>query len=95
MLYEEALSGRSVIDSAGRAIGEVEGLIIDPDSWRVVAVRVKLDREVTDEIRAPRGLFRAARLDVPVAFINSVADAVLLNGPVASLQTLERHPPSY
>jgi hypothetical protein len=32
---------------------------------------------------------------VPVEFVQDVSDAVLLKGPVSSLQTLEQHPPSY
>ena len=92
LVYEEALSGRSVIDSTGRSIGEVMGLVIDPDDWRIEAVRVKLHKDVTEEIGAPHGAFRAARLDVPTAFIHSVSDAVVLSGPIAALQTLEQQP---
>jgi sporulation protein YlmC with PRC-barrel domain len=95
ILYEEALVGRRVLDATGRSIGEVDGLMLDPQSWRVEALRVKLDKDVTEEIHAPKGMFRAARLDIPVEFIQDVSDAVLLKGPVASLQTLEQHPPSY
>lgn len=92
MVYEEALSGRSVIDANGRSIGEVVGLLIDPETWRVEALRVKLHKDVTDEIGASHGAFRAARLDVPTQFIHNVSDAVVLSGPIATLQTLEQQP---
>ena len=92
VLYEEALSGRSVIDSTGRSIGEVVALLIDPDAWRVEAVRVKLHKDVTEEIGASHGAFRAARLDVPIAFIHNVSDAVVLSGPIGALRTLEQQP---
>ena len=92
LVYEEALSGRSVIDSSGRSIGEVVGLLIDVEKWSVEALRVKLHRDVTQEIGASHGTFRAARLDVPIGFIQNVSDAIVLNGPIGSLRTLEQQP---
>jgi len=92
MVYEETLSGRSVIDSTGRSIGEVIALVIDTDAWRIEAVRVKLHKDVTEEIGASHGAFRAARLDVPTAFIHNVSDAVVLSGPIGTLRTLEQQP---
>jgi sporulation protein YlmC with PRC-barrel domain len=92
VVYEEALSGRSVIDSTGRAIGEIVGLIIDAESWHIEALRVKLNRNVMEEIDAPHATFRAARLDIPTQFVESVSDAVMLRGPIGSLHTLEEQP---
>jgi sporulation protein YlmC with PRC-barrel domain len=92
IIYEEALSGRSVIDATGRSIGEVVALLIDPEQWRVEAVRVKLHKDVTEEIGASHGAFRAARLDVPTTFIHNVSDAVVLSGPIGALRTLEHQP---
>jgi sporulation protein YlmC with PRC-barrel domain len=93
VVYEESVSGRSVVDSAGRVIGIVDGLVIDTESLRIEALRAKLDKEIADEIGASHGAFRAARLDIPLAFIQSVADAIILKGPVGTLQTLERPTP--
>jgi sporulation protein YlmC with PRC-barrel domain len=92
VVYEEALSGRSVIDSSGRSIGEVVGLLIDVEKWSIEVVRVKLHRDVTEEIGASHGTFRAARLDVPIGFVHNVSDSIVLSGPIGSLQTLEQHP---
>lgn len=89
IVYEEAVSGRSVIDSTGRVIGEVAGLILDVSAWRVLALRIRLHKDVTEEIGAAHGTFRAARLDVPCDFIQDVTDTVVLKGPVSTLQTLE------
>ena len=92
VVYEETLSGRSVIDSAGRSIGEVIALVIDTEAWRIEALRVKLHKDVTEEIGASHGAFRAARLDVPTTFIQNVSDAVMLTGPIGTLRTLEQQP---
>jgi sporulation protein YlmC with PRC-barrel domain len=89
IVYEESLSARSVIDSNGRLIGEVAALILDAESWRVLALRVKLNNDVAEEIGAAHGTFRAARLDVPCDFIQNVTDTLVLKGPVSVLHTLE------
>jgi sporulation protein YlmC with PRC-barrel domain len=90
VVYEESVSGRSVVDSAGRVIGVVDALIIDTDALKIEALRAKLDKDIAEEIGAPHGPFRAARLDIPLDFVQSVADAVILKGPVGTLRTLER-----
>ena len=92
VVYEESLSGRSVIDSTGRAIGEIVGLLVDPETWRVEALRVRLNKDVSDEIDAPHGTFRAARLDVPTQFVHNISDTVMLSGPIGALRTLEEQP---
>lgn len=94
IIYDTALVGRTVIDASGRAIGQVDGLAIDLGSWKVLAVRVKLERSVSDEIGASHGPFRAARLDVPSEFIQNVADTVVLTGPVSALRTFEQPAPT-
>jgi len=92
--YEESLRGRSVIDSTGRSIGEVAGLVLDLGSWHVQALRVKLHKHVAEEIGASHGMLRAARLDVPTDFVQDVRDTILLNGPIGTLRTLEQPAPA-
>ena len=94
VIYEDALSGRSVIDSTGRSIGEIVGLLIETETWRVEALRVKLNKDVMQEIDAPHGTFRAARLDIPAQFVENVSDTVMLSGPIGALRTLEEQPPA-
>jgi sporulation protein YlmC with PRC-barrel domain len=70
---------RTVIDAAGLAIGEVEEVLVDASSWRVEALRVRLRREVTDQVGATKGFFRRATIDVSTTAIQSIGDAVLLS----------------
>lgn len=93
VVYEESLSGRSVIDSTGRVIGEVDALLLDPVAWQVLALRVKLHKDVTEEIGVSHGAFRAARIDVPCEFIQDLSDTLVLKGPVSGLQTLAAEQP--
>jgi sporulation protein YlmC with PRC-barrel domain len=87
--YEESLAGRSVIDSTGRVIGELSGLILETDSWSIEALRVKLRKDVTKEMGVSHGAFRAASVDVPVDYVQNVSDTLVLKGPIGSLRTLE------
>jgi sporulation protein YlmC with PRC-barrel domain len=89
VVYEEAMSGHSVIDSTGRVIGEVVGQVLDVESWHVAALRVKLNSAVAAELATSHGMFRAARLDVPTEFIQGVTDTVILRGPASALRTSE------
>lgn len=72
------LRERSVVDAAGRVIGEVEEIAIDTSSWRVKTLRVKLRRAAGAAIGAEQSIFRAGHIEVPTAMIQSVGDAVVL-----------------
>lgn len=84
--FHEDLRGRTVIDAAARAIGEVEALFLDPETWRVDALRVRLRREVADQLGVPRGLLHGATIEVPTALVGAVGDAVSLRVPAAELR---------
>jgi sporulation protein YlmC with PRC-barrel domain len=74
----EELRGRTVIDSAGAVLGRVESILFDPD-LNVHAIRVKLRDDVAEELGVPRGLLRAAVIDLSRAHIQAVGDTVVLN----------------
>lgn len=78
MFSSDDIRARTVIDSAGLAIGEVEDILMDGTSWHVDALRVRLRREMTDQVGATRSFFRKASIDIPTSAIQSVGDAVLL-----------------
>ncbi|MCC6557439.1 MAG: PRC-barrel domain-containing protein [Polyangiaceae bacterium] len=84
--YEDHLRGRAVVDATGRVLGEVAGLFVDADTWKVEAIQVKLRREAADVIGVHRGTFRAAQLTVSSEFIQSVGDAVVLRKDAADLR---------
>lgn len=87
--YEEQVKGRTVIDSAGRAVGQVDALYLDADSaavgLRVATLRIKLHSSVADEIGVPRGTFHAGTIEVSALAVQAVGDAVILNVNIESL----------
>ena len=85
-LSDENLRGRTVIGADGLAVGEVATLFVDSDAWRIEAMRVKLRKDVADQLGAPHSIFRAATVEVPVRLVQSVGDAVVLAVPVEGLR---------
>lgn len=96
MLSCNEIHQRTVIDASGTAIGEVDGIVMDPASWRVEALRVRLSREATEQVGAAKGLFRKAVIDISTTAIQSVGDTVLLRMRAEDLRALP-HPavPAY
>ncbi len=80
------LRDRTVIGADGNAIGEVAAMIVDSDSWSVKAVRVRLRREVAEQVGVSHSLFRASTVDVAVDHVQSVGDAVVLTVSAGGLR---------
>lgn len=91
MISANEIRQRTVIDAAGVAIGDVETVVMDPVSWHVDALRVRLRREMTEQVGATKSLFRKVTIDVPTTAVQSVGDAVLLHVTAAELR--EASPP--
>jgi sporulation protein YlmC with PRC-barrel domain len=93
--YDDELKGRTVIDGEGRAIGEIDGVYLDTESWSVAALRVRVRSAVAKELGLPHGLFSAAILDVPSALLAAATDTILLRVPARDLRPAEdAAPPS-
>jgi sporulation protein YlmC with PRC-barrel domain len=83
---DENLRGRTVIAADGQAIGEVSALFLDSDAWRVESLRIKLRKDVADQLGAIRGIFHAGTLELPVRLVQSVGDAIILSVPAPELR---------
>ena len=85
-LSDDNLRGRSVIAADGQNLGTVTALFLDSERWQVESVQVKLRKEIADELGADRSVFHAGTLEIPVALVQSVGDAVILNVPTLQLR---------
>ena len=68
------------------AVGEITSLFLDSEEWKIEAIQVGLRKGTADRIGAPRSIFRAGAVEIPVRLIQSVADAVVLSIPVDGLR---------
>ncbi len=85
-LSDETLRGRTVIAADGQVIGEILALFLDSELWRVESLQIKLRKDIADQLGASRSMFRAGELELPIALIQSVGDAVVLTVPVEELK---------
>ncbi|HEY0483212.1 MAG TPA: hypothetical protein VGD37_37075, partial [Kofleriaceae bacterium] len=56
------------------------------------AVRIELRKEIADRIGADRTLFHRGSIELPVGFIQSVSDTVVLSVDVDKLREAHRPP---
>jgi sporulation protein YlmC with PRC-barrel domain len=89
-LSAENLHGRTVISADGQAVGSVESVFLDATEWRVEAISVELRKEVADRIGAAHSVFHRGLIELPVALVQSVGDAVVLAVGVDALREAHR-----
>jgi sporulation protein YlmC with PRC-barrel domain len=82
------LPGRSVVDATGRVLGEVDGLLLDTQSWTVDLLRVKLRRSTAEEFSLAWSPFKAPTIDIPTQLVMAASDAVVLRASLEELQGL-------
>lgn len=91
-LSDETLHNRTVISADGKAIGSISELFISTPDWRIESIRVELHKDIAQRIGATRSLFHRGTIEVPVSFIQSVSDAVVLSVDVDELREVHRAP---
>lgn len=85
-LSDENLRGRSVIAADGQVIGELAAIYVESSSWRVESLQVKLRSEIADQLGVHRSVFRSGTFEVPVRFVQSLGDTLVLNVPASRLR---------
>jgi sporulation protein YlmC with PRC-barrel domain len=91
-LSDESLRGKTVISADGKAIGAIAELFINQAEWHVESIRIELRSEIADRIGANRTIFHRGTIELPVSFIQSVSDAVVLSVDVEKLREAHRSP---
>ena len=91
-LSDERLRGRTVISADGNAIGSLAELFISSTDWRVESIRIELNKDIADRIGASRTLLHRGTIELPVSFVQSVGDAVVLTVDVQQLREAHRPP---
>ena len=85
---DESIRGRTVIAADGQVIGEISGLVLDSDAWRVESLQITLRKDTADQIGAHRTVFRAGELEIPTRLVQSVGATVVLSVPVDELRAI-------
>ncbi len=91
-LSDKTLDGRTVISADGKVLGSISELFISTSEWRVEAIRIELRKDIADRIGANRTIFHRGTIELPVSFVQSVSDAVVLTVDVEQLREAHRSP---
>ena len=89
---DKTLHGRTVISADGKVIGSISELFISTSDWRVESILIELNKNIADSIGASRTIFHRGTIELPVSFVQSVSDAVLLTVDVKQLREAQRSP---
>jgi sporulation protein YlmC with PRC-barrel domain len=83
----EDLRGRAVIASDGRVLGEIATVLFDGGAGLAIhSIRVKLRKDVADQLHIARGVIRAPTIEIQASSIQSVTDTVVLAVAVSDLR---------
>ena len=82
------LRGKTVIGADGQAVGQIVSMSLESETWNVEALQVALRRQTAERLGAARSIFQRGAIEIPVRFIQSVGDAVVLSVPVEGLRQL-------
>lgn len=85
-LSYRALHGMTVIAGDGHAIGELLGLFLDGETWRVESLQIKLRPDIADRLGTKRSMFHAGEAEIPIGLVQSVGDALILSVDVERLR---------
>jgi sporulation protein YlmC with PRC-barrel domain len=73
------LMGRTVISSDGIVIGTLTGLLVETTTWQVMALQIALRKEIGKRIGIKHSMFHASTVEIAVAQVQSVGDAIVLS----------------
>ena len=74
----DKLSGKFVICAGGFDLGEVNGVDIDTNTWKVTHLHVKLSKQASENLGFKKR-FRSSTVCFPVSLVSKVGDNILLN----------------
>jgi len=82
--YDE-LKGRTILGKGGREIGELSGILIDVDDWRVASIEIKVHKDVLEAMGMKRPVFGTQTIAVPISQISRTSDAILLEAELSEV----------
>jgi len=94
MIKAGALIGKKVITTDSFRVGEVSGVEMDPDRWKITHIDVSLTNEATNELGFKKPFMGHIIILVPVKLIKGFGDVVTLKATREELIGLPEWKPS-
>jgi sporulation protein YlmC with PRC-barrel domain len=82
----EEIIGLDVVSSGAKIIGQVIGAKIDPATWELKFLNVKLTDEAAESLRMKKR-FRSSKICLPISMVQAVGHVVTINRTVEELET--------
>ena len=74
----------NVIAAGGHILGEVKGAEINPNTWQVTHLQVKLSNTASDQLRFKKR-FRTQTVCMPVNLVSAVGDVITIGSSLDEL----------
>ncbi len=82
----EEIMGLQVVTSGARILGEVKGAKIDPATWAIKFLNVKLTGDAAESFGMKKR-FASSKICVPVSMVQAVAHVVTLSVSMEELES--------
>ena len=82
------IEGKKVVNPSGKAIGTVEGLDINVDTWKVTGLEVGLTDEAAGELGFKRPVLSKVVVVIPSSAVGEVENFVTLHKAVGDVKSL-------
>lgn len=89
----DELEGKVVVTADGRQIGDVADLEVDTVHWTVTGIRVRLHREVLEQLAVDKPFFSLPRITIHTTHVRGASDTVVLGLTFDALTDLLRPAP--
>jgi sporulation protein YlmC with PRC-barrel domain len=82
------LDGTKVVGSEGYILGEVDGVDLDLNSWKVNALYINLSDEATAEFKLKKSFLSKITVYLPAKLVKAVGEVVTLKEPIRKLEDI-------
>ncbi len=85
MINFEEIMGLQVVTSGAKIIGEVKGAKIDPATWAIKFLSVKLTGDAAESFGMKKR-FGSSKICIPVSMVQAVAHVVTISRSIEELE---------
>jgi len=78
MINIDEVLGKTVIGSAGNYIGEVNNIDIEPNTWHITHLNIKLSDKAAKELGLKRPL-KSSNIRIPTSSVKTIGVIIMLN----------------
>ena len=78
MINIDEVLGKTVMGSAGNYIGEVTNIDIEPNTWNIISIHVKLLDKAAKELGLKKPL-KSSNIRIPTSLVKTIGVIIRLN----------------